>query len=86
MFPRKRWKRSAVQHYAPRLAARIARKTPAVRRYTPTHSRTRRPDCPENSVSVLLCGSALTEKLRLRCRKYGISPGLAALPGFKFGK
>ena len=72
MFPRKRWKRSAVQHYAPRLAARIARKTPAVRRYTPMHSRTRRPDCPE--------------KLRLRCRKYGISPGLARLPGFKFGK
>ena len=26
VFPRKRWKRSAVQHYAPRLAARIARK------------------------------------------------------------
>ena len=24
-------------------------------------SRTRRPDCPENSVSVLLCGSALTD-------------------------
>ena len=71
--------------YAPRLAARIARKTPAVRRYTPMHSRTRRPDCPENSVSVLLCGSALTEKLR-RCRKYGISPGLTALPGFKFGQ
>ena len=44
VFPRKRWKRSAVQHYAPRLAARIARKTPAVRRYTPMHSRTRRPD------------------------------------------
>ena len=43
VFPRKRWKRSAVQHYAPRLAARIARKTPAVRRYTPMHSRTRRP-------------------------------------------
>ena len=43
VFPRKRWKRSAVQHYAPRLAARIARKTPAVRRYTPVHSRTRRP-------------------------------------------
>ena len=42
-FPRKRWKRSAAQHYAPRLAARIARKTPAVRRYTETHSRTRRP-------------------------------------------
>ena len=40
--PRKRWKRSAVQH-SPRLAARIARKTPAVRRYTPMHSRTRRP-------------------------------------------
>ena len=61
MFPRKRWKRSAVQHYAPRLAARIARKTPAVRRYTPMHSRTRRPDCPENSASVLLCSSALTD-------------------------
>ena len=42
VFPRKRWKRSAVQHY-PRLAARIARKTLAVRRYTPMHSRTRRP-------------------------------------------
>ena len=27
VFPRKRWKRSAAQHYAPRLAARIARKT-----------------------------------------------------------
>ena len=26
------------------------------------------------------------KKNRLRCRKYGISPGLAALPGFKFGK
>ena len=38
VFPRKRWKRSAVQHSAPRLAARIARKTPAVRRYTPMHS------------------------------------------------
>ena len=37
VFPRKRWKRSAVQHYAPRLAARIARKTPSVRRYTPMH-------------------------------------------------
>ena len=61
VFPRKRWKRSAVQHYAPRLAARIARKTPAVRRYTPMHSRTRRPDCPENSASVLLCSSALTD-------------------------
>ena len=35
VFPRKRWKRSAVQHYAPRLAARIARKTPAVHRCTP---------------------------------------------------
>ena len=75
VFPRKRWKRSAVQHYAPRLAARVARKTPAVRRYTPMHSRTRRPDCPENygsallysrtltenSASVLLCSSALTD-------------------------
>ena len=37
VFPRKRWKRSAAQHYAPRLAARIARKTPSVRRYTPMH-------------------------------------------------
>ena len=45
------------------------------------------PGLPENSVSVLLCGSALTEKLRLRCRKYGISPGLAArLPCVEFGK
>ena len=26
---------------------------------------------------------ALTEKLRLRCRKYSISPGLARLPGFQ---
>ena len=60
-FPRKRWKRSAVQHYAPRLAARIARKTPAVRRYTAMHSRTCRPDCPQNSASVLLCSSALTD-------------------------
>ena len=72
MFP---FQCSAVQHYAPRLAARIARKTPAVRRYTPTHSRTRRPGCPENygsallysrtltenSASVLLCSSALTD-------------------------
>ena len=61
VFPRKRWKRSAVQHYAPRLAARIARKTPAVRRYTPMHSRTRRPDCPENSGSALLYSRTLTE-------------------------
>ena len=62
VFPRKRWKRSAVQHYAPRLAARIARKTPAVRRYTPMHSRTRRPDCPENYGSALLYSRTLTEK------------------------
>ena len=61
MFPRKRWKRSAVQHYAPRLAARIARKTPAVRRYTPMHSRTRRPDCPENYGSALLYSRTLPE-------------------------
>ena len=61
MFPRKRWKRSAVQHYAPRLAARIARKTPAVRRYTAMHSRTRRPDCPENYGSALLYSRTLPE-------------------------
>ena len=35
-------------------------KTLGARRYTETHSRTR-PDCPENSVSVLLCSSALTD-------------------------
>ena len=39
---------SAVQHYAPRLAARIARKTPSARLYTET----RRPDCPEKTVSA----------------------------------
>ena len=60
-FPRKRWKRSAVQHYAPRLAARIARKTPAVRRCTAMHSRTRRPDCPENYGSALLYSRTLPE-------------------------
>ena len=56
----KHWERSAVQHYAPRLAA-IARKTPSARLYTETHSRTRRPDCPENCVSALLYSSALTD-------------------------
>ena len=38
-------------------------KTLGARRYTETHSRTRRPACPENSVSVLLCSSALTDSL-----------------------
>ena len=61
VFPRKRWKRSAVQHYALRLAARIARKKPAVRRYTAMHSRTRRPDCPENYGSALLYSRTLPE-------------------------
>ena len=60
---------------AMRHPAHLTRKTPAVRRHTPMHSRTRRPDCPENygsallysrtltenSVSVLLCSSALTD-------------------------
>ena len=80
VFPRKRWKRSAVQHYAPRLAARIARKTTAVRRYTPMHSRTRRPDCPENYGSALLYSRTLTEKTGCDAVNMAFLPGLP--PGF----
>ena len=38
-----------------------SQKTLGACRYTATYSRTRRPDCPENSGSVLLCSSALTD-------------------------
>ena len=52
------------------------------------------PRClPENSGSASVHTDALPDsppglpgKLRLQRRKYGISPGLAQLPGFKFGK
>ena len=67
------------------LAARIARKTPAVRRYTPMHSRTRRPDCAENSVSASVHTDALTDSppgLRGKHRQcvgtHRCTPGLAA--------
>ena len=38
----------------------VFQKTLEARRYTETHSRTRRPDCPENSVSAVLHSTALT--------------------------
>ena len=80
VFPRKRWKRSAVQHYAPRLAARIARKTPAVRRYTAMHSRTRRPDCPENYGSALLYSRTLPEKTGCDAVNMAFLPGSPPFP------
>ena len=80
MFPRKRWKRSAVQHYAPRLAARIARKTLAVRWYTAMHSRTRRPDCPENYGSALLYSRTLPEKTGCDAVNMGFLPGSPPFP------
>ena len=68
MFPRKRWKRSAVQHYAPD----CAENTGSASVHTDALPG---PDCPENygsallysrtltenSASVLLCSSALTD-------------------------
>ena len=80
VFPRKRWKRSAAQHYAPRLAARIARKKPAVRRYTAMHSRTRRPDCPENYGSALLYSRTLPEKTGCDAVNMAFLPGSPPFP------
>ena len=39
----------------------VSLKTLEARLYTETHSRTCRPDCPKNSVSVLLCSRTLTD-------------------------
>ena len=54
------------------------RKTLEARLYTQTHSRTRRPDCPKNSVSVLLCSTALTGPSNMFTYVFGGQGGMIA--------
>ena len=71
----------------------VSQKTLEAQRCTALRPQTRRPDCAENTVSASVHTDALTDSppgLRGKHRQcvgtHRCTPGLARLPGFKFGK